>query len=310
MPVVLLILLAVIVLLAVLIFFVSFRFSQMVIRPKTHTYESMMKEAYEFGRFTPEFIDNLDREAVIIRSGYGYDLHGFILENEISRLPENRNKVAVLCHGYTVGKLIMSQYAAILMDLGFTCIVYDHRNHGDNDKSVNTTMGLLEREDLKTVIDWAIDRFGSSIRIITYGESMGSATVLSHLEIDDRPVLTIADCGYSSLRDLSEYLLKESYHLPVWPILPLARLILKITGPFDIRDVCPEKGVIATDKPILFIHGTKDTFVPTRMSVEMSKLGNGPRELYLCEGAVHAQSAVIDPVRYRETVSNFINKYY
>ena len=292
------------------ILFISVKFAMMILHPNVHTTESMLKEAYEFGRFTPEFIEALNKEPIVIRSGYGYDMHGFILNNDISLKPENSSKVAILCHGYTSGKLVMSGYAAILMDLGFTCIVYDHRNHGDNTHDVVTTMGYYEKEDLKTVLDFAYERFGNNIRILTYGESMGSATVLSHLEIDDRPVMTIADCGYSDLTDLCRYLTKEVYHLPIFPIVPIAAKIIKSKGKFDIKDVSPKKGVIKAKTPILFIHGDKDTFVPTRMSVEMSKLGEGIRELYLCKGAEHAQSATLSPEEYREKVTEFINKYY
>ena len=292
------------------ILFISVKFAMMILHPNVHTTESMLKEAYEYGRFTPEFIDSLNKEPVVIKSEYGYDMHGYILNNDISLKPENASKVAVLCHGYTSGKLVMSGYAAILMDLGFTCIVYDHRNHGDNTHDVVTTMGYYEREDLKTVLDYAYERFGSDIRILTYGESMGSAIVLSNLEIDDRPVLTIADCGYSDLTDLFRYLLKGVYHMPIWPILPIAGVILKIWGHFDMKDVSPRKGVIKTKVPILFCHGDSDSFIPKEMSVEMSKLGDGVRQLYLCKGADHAQSFSLEPEEYRKVVTEFINKYY
>ena len=292
------------------VIFISHKFAMMILHPNVHTTESMLKEAYEFGRFTPEFIDSLNKEAFVVRSKYGYDMHGYILNNEVSERPEYAERVAVLCHGYTSGKLVMSGYAAILMDIGFTCIVYDHRNHGDNSHDVVTTMGYYEKEDLKTVIDYAYERFGKDIRIITYGESMGSATVLSHLEIDDRPVMTIADCGYSDLEELCRYLTRGVYHLPVFPIVPLAARMIRRKGGFDIKDVSPKRGVIKAKTPILFIHGDKDDFVPTYMSEDMVKLGNGVRELYLCEGATHALSASKRPEEYRRKVTEFVNKYY
>ncbi|MCR5330479.1 MAG: alpha/beta fold hydrolase [Lachnospiraceae bacterium] len=304
------IIIAVVLLLIAAVLFISYQFAKMVLRPNTHDNEFLLNEAYEFKRFTPEYIASLNTEDIIIPSKYGYDMHGLILRSEKSELEENRNRIAVLCHGYTSSKIVMSGYAGILLKMGFTCIMYDHRNHGDNAKNVNTTMGYYEREDLKTVIDWIYERFGPDVRIITYGESMGSAIVLSHLEIDDRPVLTIADCGYSDLVDLFKYLLKGVYHMPVWPILPIAEIMLKIGGHFDPKDVSPRRGVIKTKIPILFCHGDQDTFVPTFMSVEMSKLGEGVRELYLCPGAIHAQSYSIDPVKYSEVVTSFITKYY
>ncbi|MCR5324733.1 MAG: alpha/beta hydrolase [Lachnospiraceae bacterium] len=289
---------------------ISFFFAKMMLRPNTHDTEFLLNEAYDFKRFTPEYIAALNKEDFIVRSKYGYDMHGIILRNKISEREENRTKVAVLCHGYTSGKIVMASYAGILMDLGFTCVMYDHRNHCDNDKTVVTTMGYYESRDLSTVLDWVYERFGKKARVLTYGESMGSAIVLSNLEFDDRPVMTIADCGYSDLTDLSRYLLKDVYHMPVWPILPIANIMVKLWGHFRIRDVSPRRGVIKAKTPILFCHGDKDTFVPTFMSEEMVKLGDGVREIYLCPGAEHAQSFSLDPVKYREVVSDFVNKYY
>ena len=171
-------------------------------------------------------------------------------------------------------------------------------------------MGYCESRDLSKVLDWVYERFGSEARVITYGESMGSATVLSNLEIDDRPVMTIADCGYSDLTDLSRYLLKNVYHMPVWPIIPIANLMVKLWGHFELKDVSPRKGVIKAKTPILFCHGDKDSFVPTFMSQEMVKLGTGVREIYLCPGAEHAQSYSLDHETYRNVVTEFIKKYY
>lgn len=290
--------------------FISYFFARMMLRPNTHDNEFLLNEAYDFKRYTPEFIASLNKEEFIVRSQYGYDIHGLILRNEISEREENKTKVAVLSHGYTSGKLVMAGYASILMDLGFTCVVYDQRNHGENDKSVVTTMGYCEAHDLSTVLDWVYEYFGKDVRVLTYGESMGSATVLSHLEIDDRPVMTIADCGYSDLTDLSKYLLKQVYHMPIWPILPIASIMVKLLGHFKIKDVSPRRGVIKAKTPILFCHGEKDSFVPTFMSQEMVKLGNGVREIYLCPGAEHAQSYSIDHERYRKVVTDFIEKYY
>ena len=310
MQILLWILVGIIVLMIAAVLLISYKFAHMVLRPNTHDTEFLLNEAYEFNRFTPEYIESLEKEEIIIPSRYGYDMHGVILDDELTRKPENRTKVAILCHGYTSGKLVMSGYAGILMKLGFTCVMYDHRNHGDNDKSVNTTMGYYEKYDLETVMDWVYERYGNDIRVITYGESMGSAIVLSHLEIDDRPVMTIADCGYSDLVGLFRYLLKEVYHMPVFPILPISGVMLKIGGHFDMKDVSPIRGVKKAKIPILFCHGKSDTFIPCRMSVEMSKTGEGVRELYLCDNAEHAQSYSIDHEKYSKIVTDFINKYY
>lgn len=291
--------------------FLIFFFSNMVLKPKTRSYDEQMEESLRNHRFTAEYIDSLNLEKIRIKSRFGYELCGIIERNDVSELPENKQKIAILCHGYTSGKITMSGYAKKLMDLGFTCVMYDHRNHGDTGKVAYTTMSYYEKYDLQSVIDYCYERFGNDIKLLTYGESMGSATVLSLYEIDSRPYATVADCGYSDLKELFRHMLKNMFHIPpIFPILPFANIILAKKAHFLIEQVSPRQGVIRSKSPILFCHGLADTFIPCSMSEEMSKLGPGPRELYLCEGAEHALSEVTQPNEYSEVLSAFIHKYY
>lgn len=305
------ILASVILIYCVILYILVHKFAYMILKPATHSHEAMLNECLEQGRLTKEYLDSLNPQPIEINSRYGYVLKGVILDNEVSKLPENKERVAVLCHGYTATKLSMFGYARRLMDLGFTCVIYDHRNHGDTGKVAYTSMSYYEKFDLSSVIDFCYDRFGQDIRILTYGESMGSAIVLSELEIDTRPVMTIADCGYSDLYNLCSYLLGARFNVPkIFPVLPFAAKLISKEGEFDIRDVSPRRGVSAAKTPILFCHGKDDDFIPCTMSEEMSKMGNGIRKLYLCEGARHAMSEVKRPEEYTTVISDFIKSYY
>lgn len=291
---------------------ISFRFALMVTHPKINSYKQQMDESVRLGRFTHEYIENFQMERFEVQSRYGYTLHGIIQDNEISRLPENRTKVAILCHGWTSGKISMSGYAKRLMDLGFTCLMYDHRNHGESAKCAPTSMGYYEKYDLQSVLDYCYERYGKDIRVITYGESMGSAIVLSLYLIDDRPAMTIADCGYSDIKELFGHLVRDWFHLGFVeaPIIFAADIWLRILGHFSMKQVRPIEGVEKTSSPILFCHGDSDTFISCSMSEDMSKVGPGVRELYLCPGADHAVSEVTCPEEYGKVVKEFIGKYY
>lgn len=305
----LIIIICLMVLVLLAVFICGWQLCDVLLHPKVRVEPELTETEIKNKRFTQEFIDSLDIEKVQIKSDYGYMLHGRVCNTKVSALEENSKRVAVLCHGYTSGKMTMLGYGKILMDLGFTVVVYDHRNHGENDKCF-TTMGYYEKYDLKTVIDWCFERFGSDIRVVTMGESMGAATVLNHLAIDDRPACTIADCGYSDLYELCCYITGHVYHLPAKIVIPVAMKLLKLRAGFDAKDVRPQDGSDKSDVPILFIHGDKDDFVPTYMSKKMYKERKGPKELYLCEGASHAVSHPTDPLRYSTVVENFIKKYY
>lgn len=288
-----------------LLLLATFLLSNVILKPRVKTPEDIYKREVEYGRIVPDLYERMEKTKVQIPSRYGYSLSAVILEDEITKKEENRNKIAVLCHGYTYGKLGAIVYAQILMDLGFTSIIYDHRNHGESGKKY-TTMGYYEKYDLETVIDWCYANFGRDIRIVTHGESMGAATVLDYLNMKDNVSLVIADCGYSDLKTLLRHQMKTIFHIPPFIFMPLANLCLKLRAGFFIREVSPIEGVRKSKTPILFIHGDQDTYVPYQMSIQMFEECKAPKKLYLAKGAIHANSVVVDYEQYKQVVRDFI----
>ncbi len=57
--------------------------------------------------------------------------------------------------------------------------------------------------------------------------------------------------------------------------------------------------------PVLFIHGTDDTFVPVEMTYENYKACNAPKKLFIVPGATHAMSYLVDKNGYENTVKEF-----
>lgn len=288
-----------------LLLLATFLLSNVILKPRVKTPEDIYKREVEYGRIVPDLYERMEKTKVQIPSRYGYSLSAVILEDEITKKEENRNKIAVLCHGYTYGKLGAIVYAQILMELGFTSIIYDHRNHGESGKKY-TTMGYYEKYDLETVIDWCYANFGRDIRIVTHGESMGAATVLDYLNMKDNVSLVIADCGYSDLKTLLRHQMKTIFHIPPFIFMPLANLCLKLRAGFFIREVSPIEGVRKSKTPILFIHGDQDTYVPYQMSIQMFEECKAPKKLYLAKGAIHANSVVVDYEQYKQVVRDFI----
>lgn len=68
--------------------------------------------------------------------------------------------------------------------------------------------------------------------------------------------------------------------------------------------------VLKTNKrPVLFIHGGKDTFVPTRMSRENYEACTAEKELLIIDEATHAQSFLVDPDACWSKMKAFVDKY-
>ncbi len=299
--------------LVILLIAASWILSNIVLKPRVIANDKLYQREIEEGRLTDETYQSWQKEDFKIRSRYGYDLSCQLINNEISKEqflnPDNKLKIAVICHGYTCGKYSSMMYAEMFLKKGITVLTYDHRNHGLSGKAF-TTMGYCEKFDLQTVLDWCYTEYGTNLAIVTHGESMGGATVLSHHAIDGRVRCTIADCSYSSLEELIRHQLKKYYHLPVFPFLLLAKVIVRLRAGFWLNDVVPLKAAAQSNAPILFIHGLEDDYVPYYMSQAMYDAKPDKKEIYLAPHAKHAQSCEKNREEYEKVLNHFLEMYY
>jgi fermentation-respiration switch protein FrsA (DUF1100 family) len=195
----------------------------------------------------------------------------------------------------------------MFLRLGFTVLIYDHRNHGYSGKAL-TSMGFFEKYDLRKLVDWCYKNYGRNCKIVTHGESMGAATVLMHLGIDRRIKCVIADCAYSDLKQLLGHQLKQFYHLPCF-LIPVESFLTYLRAGFWYKQVSPITTVSDTNTPVLFIHGKIDNLVPASMSKQMYTSKKRNKAIYLVAGARHAQSYCRNKAGYERVVENFLKRY-
>lgn len=283
--------------------------SDMVLRPKKLSSDRIYRMEAMTGKFDEAFYKKNTKKQFMLMSDYGYYLSCELLEPLIqSPLTKEATKpIAILCHGFSQGKYRSLIYSEIFLKMGFAVLIYDHRNHGLSGKAY-TSMGYYEKYDLKKIVDWCYKAYGPDCKIITHGESMGAATVLLHLGIDNRVACTIADCAYSDLKELLKHQAKHYYHMPMF-LIPIESLITYIRARFWYKEVSPIGVVRKVDTPILFIHGKRDSYVPTEMSREMYACKKDKKALYLVRKASHAQSCVTNREGYKERVEMFVCRY-
>ncbi|MBH1941261.1 alpha/beta hydrolase [Mobilitalea sibirica] len=288
--------------------------SNLILKPRKLSCQKVYKLEEKRGKFSSASYKATIKMVFDLPSDFGYKISCEQLEpnQRLENVTENDKKpvkkIAVLCHGFTYAKYACLSYAEIYLKLGFTVIIYDHRNHGLSGKAY-TTMGYYERFDLKKVIDWCYDTYGSDCMILTHGESMGAATVLMHLGIDNRVKCAIADCAYSDLIQLLKHQLHVYYHFPKC-LIKVESLITYLRAGFWYKEVSPIKVVSNTDIPILFIHGKKDCYVPTDMSRQMYSCKKNKKAIYLVGKAKHAESCLVNRKGYEEKVRRFLKVFF
>ena len=291
-------------------FIISWKLSSLVVTPNTSNPDKCYIEEIERGKIDKEKYEHTyNREDFTIKSQYGYNLSGsFIPRKPDIALKDNREKAVIIVHGYTFCHFGSVKYVDIFRDLGFNCVIYDHRNHGYSDKA-STTMGFYEARDLKQICDWTRHRLGENTIIGTHGESMGAGTVMMNAPLDDKLSFIIEDCGYSSLPDQLAFNMKKFYHLPRFPFLYIASLLSKLRGGVFFHKVIPMNEIAKCEKiPMLFIHGGLDDFVPTYMVEDLFKAKNGYRRMKIFPKAYHAGSYWNNQTEYKNEIVEFLRE--
>jgi len=302
--------LAVILLIAVLlVFMISWKLSSQVVRPATWDYEATYEEEIRKGAFQREAYEKeYHPEDFCTESPSGCLIHGIMIPQKPgTSFPDGRPRVAVIAHGYSYTLFGSMKYAQIFRDLGFICVLFDERGHGKSGKAA-TTMGYYEAQDVGAVCAWARRRFGSSCILGTHGESMGAAAVMIHAPTDPGLAFAIEDCGFSDLSEELYCQLHAQYHLPRWPFMPLASFLCRMRGGVSFEQVKPAAAVARClpQLPMLFIHGTADSFVPVSMAHRNYEAKCGLRTLSLFEGSEHARSWFDHPQEYARVIESFL----
>ncbi|MCA9765942.1 MAG: alpha/beta hydrolase [Carnobacterium sp.] len=249
--------------------------------------------------------ENANREILTIRSTDNLILSAiYLVENPDSK------KVALLAHGYTGNLKEMAPYAKLYAEMGFNVLVPDARGHGESEGDY-IGFGWHERKDYLQWIELMIEKSGKDAEIALFGISMGGATVMN---VSGEPLPTnvkviVEDCGYSSVTGELAHQLKEMYHLPAFPLVPITSFITKIRSNYWFSEASSVNQVKKNKVPMLFIHGEEDTFVPTKMLDEVYEANASPKKMYLSPRAAHAKSYQENKEDYKQVVQEFVSTY-
>jgi fermentation-respiration switch protein FrsA (DUF1100 family) len=224
--------------------------------------------------------------------------------------PVKNARGTVIClHGYTSNSVRdYTSLAKYYLENNFQLLLVDHRAHGESEGKY-IGFGVLERYDSLKWIEYLNERFGCEQKILVHGTSMGAATTLmmTGLKLPENVCGVVADCGFTSPWDVFKSVLKNTYHLPAFPLLHLTSLIARMTAGYDYTECSATEEVKKSTVPILLIHGSADTFVPTCMCEEIYK--NCPDgEMQIIEGAGHAESYYKNPQLYQEKLQEHFVK--
>lgn len=273
-----------------------------------HDIEKSYTRYVENNLFDEALYNSASKEDITLKSFDGLNLTSTLIMNE-----NPTNKFIVLVHGVSICYVGSLKYFDIFYKNGFNVLIVNQRRHGKSEGKYST-YGFYEKYDVNMWIEYLKSRFGNDIILGLHGESMGAGTVMETIPLNDSIKFVIEDCGYSNFHELIGFQITHEYKNKLVrkilrPSLLFANFFMKTKAKFSMKKIVPIDIVASTSLPMMFVHGKEDYFVPWYMAVDLYKAKTkGYKELYLVEGAKHAEALEVNKILYEKKIMTFIEK--
>ncbi len=250
------------------------------------------------------FLDRHPGEAVTVTSRDGLTLAGVVYDQET----ESHLWVIAL-HGYRGSHEGAVHLAQHYYDAGYNVLTPDLRACGESQGDY-VGMGWLDRLDILAWTDWILEQ-DPQAQVVIHGISMGAATTMMTAgeETPDAVRVFIEDCGYTTVWDVFSSELALRFGLPEFPLLYTASALSGVKAGYTFTQASALEAVARCEKPMLFIHGTLDDFIPYTMQdrLYVAKPGGNKAKL-IAEGAGHGEAMYALGEEYWDTVFTFIQQ--
>ena len=304
------IIILIIIAILIIVFFLAtglYIFKSTVTR-KLHDIEKSYTRYVENNLFDEALYNSASKEDITLKSFDGLNLTSTLIMNE-----NPTNKFIILVHGVSICYVGSLKYFDIFYRNGFNVLIVNQRRHGKSEGKYST-YGFYEKYDVNMWIEYLKSRFGNDIILGLHGESMGAGTVMETIPLNDSIKFVIEDCGYSNFHELIGFQITHAYknrlvRKILRPSLIFANFFMKTKAKFSMKKIVPIDIVASTSLPMMFVHGKEDYFVPWYMAVDLYKAKTkGYKELYLVEGAKHAEALEVNKILYEKKIMTFIEK--
>lgn len=250
--------------------------------------------------FLTPFDVQVPYDSVTFASRDGIPLSGWWLSHPRAR------GVAVLCHGYVANRCEVLGVGIELYRMGFSCLLFDFRAHGDSGGRF-TTIGAKEVNDALGAIDF-VAQFG--LPILLFGSSMGGAVAIMTAARDERVGAVITDSAYARLAQAADTWWEAGFGRVLGKLCRPVKYLALLFTRTRLSDAEPvrEIGKIAP-RPILLIHGDRDHLVPLQHAYALYHSAGEPRTLWIASGSGHVQARVDQPEKYYSQIAQFIDAW-
>ena len=245
-----------------------------------------------------------DAQDVWVNSDDGLKLHGLWIP-----APNARGTI-LFAHGYRSTPLVDFSHAMEFYNQrGINLLIPDQRAHGKS-QGKYITFGVKESRDMLGWIEYHNQNL-CDLPIVLDGLSMGASTMLylADRDLPENVKAIIADCGFTSPKDIISVVFRSVTHLPAIPSIWFADLFARIFAKFSLYECDTRMSLSNSKLPVLIVHGTADDFVPCEMSKQAYACCNSPKQLLLVEDAPHGHSFLRGKERYCSLINELLDNY-
>ncbi|HZR44723.1 MAG TPA: alpha/beta hydrolase [Ktedonobacteraceae bacterium] len=195
-----------------------------------------------------------------------------------------------------------------LWNAGYNVLVFEYYGHG---MAVGkpVTLGYREINDFLGAVVYAKQR-APHARLGAIGYSMGAAISIIGCARTSEVEALIADSAFSTHKSAIEYAVRRTLHLPFFLFDWVTDALLWWRAGYHFNQVEPLRdiGRIAP-RPILIIHGMKDSVVDPRDAPRLYEAAGNPKELWLLPEVEHCGAYFADRAAYVNKVLQFFDTY-
>ena len=245
--------------------------------------------------FTPESL-KLKYEDVTFESSDGLKLKGWFIPSDKS------NDTIIVMHGYPTNKADVLPFSMFLLKK-FNVFLFDFRSFWESEGSY-TTAGYKEVNDLDAAVKYLKTRKDVK-NIGALGFSLGGSVAI--MNKNDNLKAIVAESAYSNLNNMIESMYRNFYFLK-YPFVQLTRIYSKIFFGVDPKDVSPATAIKNINKPVLIIHGKKDSQIPVNEAYILHNT-NKDSKIWIIENADHGETYALNKEEYEKRVLDFFEKH-
>lgn len=205
---------------------------------------------------------------------------GIALDGWLFRPAERARGVVVLLHGKDINRQHFVGAAERFVKQGFAVVAYDQRAHGASTGEF-VTYGANEVNDLRLVLDEALNRVGRELPVAVVGESLGAAVAIQTAAVEPRIRAVVAAASFADLETMV-----DDAVLPAG-FKSIVRREAERDARFSVADISPAKSAAKIDVPTMLMHGSEDTFVPMKHSLKIYEELRAPKRFVRLEGVDH-----------------------